>query len=298
MSTFGLVNLGVKRSFRYWQLLGLWYLFYLLSAIGLAILPAVGLLDFSRNTAIEDLADGMDAWLLSDLILGGLDGAVDAGQGAVPTINPVTSLSMLGLLAILILLSLLAWLPAVFLSGGTLRTYAGAPESFNFKQFLKGCWVWFGPLIVLSLIGFAGLALLVGAALLLLPLAFSVHSILGYGLVLILVLLLFLGLVFFDMSAAALVTSGRRAIIPAIKSAFRIISGRPIPILVLFILALGLLILFHVVFRVGLFPLVPYSIWPLVLIAQQVFITIRLWTRLFRWAGGVEAVKAAGLSYS
>ena len=298
MSKLGFINLGLKWSLRYWQLLVLWYLFYLLSAVVLAILPAVGLLDFSRSTAIRDLADGMDAWLLSDLLLGGLAGSPDAGQGGPPSLNTGTSLSLLGLLVILILLPLLAWLPAVFLSGGTLQTYAGAPGPFNFKQFLKECRAWFGLLIVLSLIELAGLALLVGAALLLLPLAFSFHQVLGYGLVFIFVLLLFLGLIFFDISAAALVTSERRAIFPAFQSAFRTILGRPLTIFILFILALGLLILFHVVFRLGLFPLLPFSIWPLVLIAQQVFITLRLWTRLFRWAGGVEAVKAARPGFS
>lgn len=298
MNTFSLVNLSLKHTYRYWQLLGLWYLFYLLSAIGLAVLPAVGLLDFSRSTAIEDLADGMDAWLLSDLLLGDLAGAVTAGQNPAPTFNPVTSLSMLGLIVILILLPLMAWLPGVFLSGGTLQTYAGVPERFKLNIFLKECWSWFGPLIVLSLVELAGLVLMIGAALLLLPLTFSFHPALGYGLGLIFLLLLFLGLIFFEMSAASLVMSGRRAIFLAFKSAFRTIFDRPIKIFALFILALGLLILFHVVFRLGIFPQLPYSIWPLVLIAQQAFIALRLWTRLFRWAGGVEVLKDAGFSYS
>lgn len=285
------IAVSLKRSIRYWQMLALWFLFYLLIGAGFTALPALGLLDFSRSTAIYDLAKGMPAWLLADFLLGGIAGS----QSTVPSLNPVTSLSLLSLLAFLILLPILAWLPVVFLSGGTLRAYACAPRPFNLRIFLKDCWTWFGPLILLSLIRLVGLVIVAGTALLLLPLAFSLHGILGYGILSLLLLLLFWGTVFFDLSAASIVTSERRAIVPAFRLALQTIVRSKSTVPALFLLAFGLLLLFHALFRLGIFPLLPLSFWPLVLIAHQTFVALRLWTRLFRWAGGVEAVKAASV---
>jgi len=79
--------------------------------------------------AIRQAADGVDAWLVIETLMSPLSD-IALGDTAPESTSQLRRATLLGLLVTLAL-PLVAWLPAAFMSGGVLVTYAGAPSSFD-----------------------------------------------------------------------------------------------------------------------------------------------------------------------
>jgi hypothetical protein len=275
----------------------------LVSAALLAILPALALSrGLGHQLAIHQAADGVDAWLVIDALTAPI---TDGILGQAGHTSELTSGLRQGLLVGVLtaaLLPLLAWLPATFLSGGVLLTYADAHRSPNsaggpsqrWRRFLWGCWHWFGPFLALgtaqmiagAVVFGLGLAVAIGAAL-----AGSAWITWGIALVAMLLAVLWIALV--ELTRAVAVTEGTRHVIRAFAKALRTLQRHPRPVAMMYGLAFLLLGLVHAVFHWGVLRYIPLNWWALLLPLQQLFVLTRLSARLARVAGGVQLVLEA-----
>lgn len=266
-----------------------WLLLYganLLSALLLAALPALALgPDLARRPVIQDVADGLDAWLvletsLSPLASSALEAPVDAaGSG------PWAFLAGLVLLAGL---PLAAWLPPAFIEGGLLLTFL-QPGAFRWRAFLAACWHWWGIFFLLAAV--QGLA----TTMLVAPMAALAAAAGGAAWLGLAVLALFLaaGLALVEYTRLLSVAQGTRNPFRAFTMAARFLSRRLPAVAGLYALSLASVALLHVTYRLGLMPLLPLRWWPLVLAVQQSFILLRLGTRLMRLAGAAALLRQA-----
>jgi len=264
----------------------------LLTALLLVALPALGLLGPAHRPAVRQAADGVDAWLVIETMMSPLTNAVLEGSTE-PTPPPGLQQGILLVLLTAALLPLLSWLPASFLTGGVLLTYAEAPPSFRWRRFLWGCWHWWGSFLLLGAVqGVASILLfapLIGAA------GGAIAAAGGWLVWLVvplLALVAVLWLALMEITRIAAVVGGRRNVARAFGGAVRFIFRHPLPVAGLYGLALLLLALLHALYRLGLMPHLPLDWWPLVLVVQQAFILARLWARLARLAGGVTLYRA------
>jgi hypothetical protein len=284
---------GLSRATRYrW----VWFTLFaanLASGLLLAALPALGLASWlGHRPAIRQAADGVDAWLVVETLTSPL-GETALGESLLSGSPRALRQGMLLSLLTLAALPALAWLPVTFLTGGALLTYAEAPQPFRWRRFLWGCWRWWGPFSLLSLVQ-AGVSIV-----LFLPLvAVAVGAVAAVGRWLAWLAVPLLGLVaalwlaLVECTRAIAVLEETRNVIRALVAAARFIF-RHFPALAgLYGPMLLLLILLHALYRWGLAPRLPLAWWPLVLIVQQAFILARLWARLARIAGGVALYQA------
>lgn len=306
-------RIGLSRVLRCPQVLLILFAANLLSALVLAALPALDLAtDFGHRPAIRQAADGIDAWLVVETLLAPL---AAAHTGPAPSGGPQPA-ALLGL-ATVALLPLLAWLPAAFLSGGVLVTYAGGqalspgeaglpatsspttsppaepkPPRFRWRRFLWGCWHWFGAFLLLgaaqgitSMVLFLPFSVAVAAA------VAAVGGWLAWVLVPLLVLAAVLWLALMECTRIIAVVEHTRNVGRAFGRAVRLVFRRFPSVAGLYGLALLLLGLLHALYRWGLMPHLPLDWWPLVLIVQQAFVMARLGARLARLAGGIAIVR-------
>jgi hypothetical protein len=278
---------GLKRSLRYPQVLFAAYVFNLLTALLLVILPALLLIGPAHSTSIRDAANGIDAWMVQEILMAPtnqiyLGGAADGGLS-----SGITQGWLVTLLTLLVI-PLFAWLPASFIGGGILLTYAEAPQPFAWRRFLWGCWHWFGA--------FLGINLLLGLLTSLLVTALVTGAGFGLGLagswfnwisipLSVLVLVPWLAIVEYTRLLA--VTGGTRNVFVTFGRAFVLAFRRAPDLAVLYALALLLLALVHAIFRPLLLAL-PLDWWPLYFVVAQAFILLRLWARMIRWAGALD----------
>jgi hypothetical protein len=82
----------------------------------------------------------------------------------------------------------------------------------------------------------------------------------------------------------------------AFGQAVRLVRRRLPAVAALYGLTLGLVVLLHAVYRLGLLPLVSLERWLLVAVVQQSFVAARLATRLVRLGGGVAVARASPAS--
>lgn len=266
---------GLRRASHYRPLLLIAFLANLLTAVPFTLFPAWNLLQATDRPALRAAADGIDFWQLTELMF-----------------NP-DAVSTLGLnLLTLTFIPLVAWPLTAFLKGGILLTYAEAPASFQWRRFGWGCRHWFGSFLL------QGLLQILAFFLILLPLVFlaiflvaTLGRWLTYPLALLLLLLYLLWLILMEYTAILAVAQNRRNIFATFAGAIGLLFKRPLPILALYLPALLLLALLHVLYRSGIRPLLPLHWWPLVLLVQQSFILARLLLRLGRWAGGMGMVQ-------
>ena len=292
MNSWDAFRTGLARVVRYrWVWLVL-FAVNVASALLLAALPALGLAaGFGHRPAIRQAADGVDAWLVIETLFSPLaDGML--GQGvSTPTLPAQGDGQVAGLVLITAAaLPLLAWLPAAFVSGGALLTYAEAPQHFGWRRFWWGCWHWFVAFLLL------GMGQFVAAVALFLPaLAAAIAAIAAAGwlawiAVPGLALAAMLWTAATEITRVIAVASGTRNIFRAFSGAVGFIV-RHLPAVAglygLTLLALGLV---HVLFRWGLMARLPLGWWLLVLLVQQAFVLARLGIRLVRMAGGVALV--------
>jgi hypothetical protein len=133
----------------------------------------------------------------------------------------------------------------------------------------------------------------VGVSVVFLLIGFSLSTLLG-GLILILAfLVLGLWLAFFELSRVSLAAREDHRIVNSLTSASSILGHKPWLLLGYYLLSLLGLLVIQILFRLGLFPRMPLAFWPLVLLLQQAFVILRLWSRAARYAGNVNFVTAA-----
>lgn len=279
---------GLSRATRYRRVLLILFAVNLVSALPLAVLPALGLAaGLGRRPAIRQAADGVDAWFVLEMLMAPMSSTVLGEEAWSELMRWLRQMAALSFFTAM-LLPIVAWLSAALLSGGVLLTYAEAPGPFRWRRFLGGCWRWFGAFLLL------GAAQGVASLLLFAPLigvAASAVAVAGGWLAWIVVpllaLLAALWLALMDCTRIAAVVGDTRNVVRAFGRAARFVFRRPLALAGLYGPALLLPVLVQALYRWGLKPLMPLHWWPLVLIVQQVFILIRLWIRLTRLAGGV-----------
>jgi hypothetical protein len=285
-------RIGLSRAAGYRWVLLILFAVNLLSAFCLAALPALGLAaGMGHRPAIRQVADGVDAWLVIETLMSPLiDVALEGvGPGSTGQLRQATLLGLLTTLA----LPVVAGLPAAFLGGGVLLTYAETPLPFRWRRFLWGCWHWFGAFVLLSVgQGIVSTALFVpltGAVL-------GIAAVVGGGLAWIIVsplaLFALLWLALVECIRVVAVVGQTRNVFHALRGAVRFVFHDFLAVLGLYVLALLLLGLLHALYHWGLMPHLPLDWWPLVFIVQQAFILARLWARLARLAGGVTLYQA------
>jgi hypothetical protein len=278
---------GLAKCIRYPQILLSAYAFNLLGALLLLLVPAFLLLDAARYTAIRTGADGIDTWLVSELMLSTTTTSALQGLAEAQPPDWLTR-GILVMVGVLLVIPLFSWLPSSFLSGGILLTYAEAPEEFSWRRFLWGCWHWFGPFLLINmLLGFVTQVLVI---LLLFGMGYAFSSVGGWVnwiTIPIFILILTPWLAVLEYTRLLAVSGNTRNPFRSMWQAIRLVLRRPPALMGLYALSLLSLVLVHILFR----PLLLsgfLSFWPLYLAVSQLFIAARLSTRLVRWAGAVE----------
>lgn len=281
---------GAGRAARYWQVLLILFGASLAAALLLALPPALGLAaGLGQRPAIHDAADGLDAWLLLETLLS--SSIARALEQAGTEVEPLLQQALLPGLVAALLAPLLAWLSGAFLTGGVLATYRDAPLPFSWRRFLGGCWRWFGVFLLLGLVQALALAGGVLLALVMAGLAGAIGGWLAALVIAVALLLAVLWLVALEYTRLLAVARGTRNLARTFFEAMAFVGRQPLAVLAVYGPALLLLALLHLGY--GLVPYLPPVWWPLVLLAQQVFILARLAARLIRLAGGMALIESA-----
>jgi len=279
---------GLGRASRYRWILLILFGVNLLNALCLAAIPAWGLAsEIGHRPAIQQAADGVDAWLVFETLLSPV---IDMEMVREP--EPPVQLQMAALLGLLtaLALPLIAGLPAAFLNGGVLLAFAET-KPFRLRRFLWGCWHWFGAFLLLGAVqGVVSTALFVPTIGTAIGVITTVGGWLAWIIVPLLALLALLWLVLIEYIRIVAVVGQTRNLFRALGGAIRFFFAsfrNLLAVIGLYILALALLIVLHALYRWGLMPRLPLDWWPVVLVVQQAFILARLWARMVRMAGGV-----------
>lgn len=271
-----------------WQLIIILYAANLGLALLLALVPAFGLLQMGRLTALNDAAQAIRIpliWdLLSPLLQVDPQGETMGIQGA-GTIG--LSFVLIGLAA-----PFLALLMASFLAGGVYRAFARSSTAFSLGGFLKDSLAWFFPaLAVYLLIGLAAVVLLI-PSLVLVPVLMGISRLLGWLVIALVVVLFSLVLLVGELALAAMTAANSRSLGVGFSGAFRCLFKRPLSVLAVVAIALAAAALVQVIFRL-LLPLAPGDQWLLVLLLTQLFVIGRVAARLLRNAGETALVTSA-----
>ncbi len=289
MSPFRVFMAGWRRAGRAWRLGLLLYLSNLGSGLLLVAWPAGRLWATRFSSALGAAADGVDLWLILELVL--------AGQADALLGTALAELVQSGLrtgLWLLLLVPPLVVLPATFLRGGILSGLNG-PQDVAVERFLRACWRWWGVFLGLMLLqAIVVILLLVAAGLGLALLAALVGPWLWWPGLALLAGLVLVWLALVELSAAAAIHQNRRNLLVAGREALRLLVRYPGIAAGFFALSGAGLLALHGLFRGGLLPAVPATWWVLVFLGQQLFVALRLGTRLARWAGALALFPAAG----
>lgn len=278
---------GLERFLRYPQVLFCTYILNLLSALLLVSVPAVLLIKPAHYTSIAIAADGIDTWLVSELILS--MSTHPALQGLAAPVTPDwLSQGLFVIAGILLIMPFLVWLPGSFLAGGILLTYSEAPKTFSWQRFLWGCWHWFGAFLLANLLLGVITQILVGVLVTAASLAASaLGSFINWILIPILTLVIVLWLMILEYTRLISVYSNTRNIFRAFRDAVVLVFRRPLHLLIFYGLSLLTLLFTHFIFRSLL--LSDFASWGLIFfIVSQFFILARLSLRLMRWAGAPD----------
>ena len=273
---------GLMLAARRWPVLLALWLAAVLTALPFALLPGEALLSLAARPVIAHMADGLDAWQWLDLTAAM---RAQAGAGLPDDLQQ----GLLGAGLALLLLPL-GGLVSAFLYGGTLLSFLERDRPFNLRRFAWGCWRWFAGFSLLALVQFlATLILLVPILIFSTSLAASIGP-WGFIVAALLAGLLLLWLALFEQARVMCVARGTRNPFKGLGYALSCLLRRPLAWLAIY--ALGLLALagVHFVFRLGLLPAAA-PIWPLAVLAQQVFVLARLFLRAARLAAGMEIAR-------
>lgn len=278
---------GLARSIRYPQVLLIAYLLNLLTGLLLMVIPALVLVAPAHRTAVQDAANGIDMWLVEEVLEAPATYSILQG---LPAVEPPFWLQQGFLVGALTLLAIpiLAWLPASFLRGGILLAYVEAPQPFSWKRFWWGCWHWFGAFLLINLI-LGGVTFLLALVLVIgvISAMAAAGTQINWVTLPLTVLIIVPWLAILDYTHLLAVAGQTRNVFKAFGKAFVLIFRRPLALIGLYGLSVLLLVLVHLVFG-NLLPILPQVWWPLVFVVTQAFIVARLWARMVRWAGAVD----------
>jgi hypothetical protein len=278
---------GLERFMRYPQILISAYVLNLLSALLLVLVPALLLIGPAHYSVIATAADGIDTWLVTELLL--TISTYPALQGLSGPLAPDwLSQSLQVIVGVLLILPFFVWLPASFFAGGTLLTYIEAPTKFSWQRFLWGCWHWFGAFLLANLILGIITQMLIGGLLTGIVIASSaIGSSINWITIPIFLLVVLLWLMTLEYTRLLAVHNNTRHMFKAFRSAVALVFHRPWALLGFYVLSLLVLLLTHLLFRTLLVS--QFVSWGLVfLIVSQFFIMARLSLRLIRWAGAMD----------
>lgn len=283
---------GLARVWRYRGLFGLLFAMNLASGLLLALLPAAGLASLlGKRPAIQQAADGLEAELLLDLVKSGAVDAVLGSESAAPGLAGALSLTLVSLLAAGLVAPLVAWLPASFLAGGALLTFAEAPQPWRLRRFLWGCWHWLGSFLLLGLIQIVGVALVPGVLFLIGTVVAVSVGWPGYIVLAAGGLAALLWQALCELARAATVVSGGHRVGRALGAALQLVRRWALQVFLFLLLSFGTLAVVQALYGWAIAPHLPLEWWPLVLAVQQVVLALRLGLRLARWAGEVLLIE-------
>jgi hypothetical protein len=296
MNGWQALRAGLDRATRYWQVWMVLYAANFLGALLLAVLPALSIVsELGHRGAIRQAADGLDAWYVLETLMS--PGAVESlGQaGPQPGEVPFLQQALLIALFTLAVLPLLAWLPASFMSGGLLLTYASSPQPFGWRRFWWGCWHWLGTYLLLGLVqaSVLMLTLILGAVLVIVALNASPWLVAPLCVALGLWLVAWLAMM--ELSRTAAVIAGTKNPFTALVGGLRFILRHPWPVVGLYALSVLSAVALHAVWRLGLTPHLRLEWWLPALLLQQLFLLARLGIRLVRIGGGVRLMEEAAM---
>lgn len=292
MNAWSAFREGFRRGLGYWQIPVVFYLASLLSALPFLILPGINLYSAASQTAIQQAAEGIEAWLCIDALMTNFARMV-LGESAPPFAEFSQSLSTAYLFGVLAVLSapVLIWVISASLHGGALTIYKDNPQPFRCRRFLRGCWRWLGAFLLLGLLQMIlGLVIFIPVGVIAL-LAISFQFWLIWIILPLLIVFAVIWIALFDITQMYLVIGDNHHLWRALGSAIRFTVRRPLRLGGLYFLALSLLALLHIVFRLGVFSHLPLAWWPISIIAQQGFIFLRLWAKSIRMAGGLVLIQ-------
>jgi hypothetical protein len=293
MSAWGAFRRGWRNSTLYWQALVVLFLVNLLGGGLLALLPALELLGPAHSSAIREAAAGVPTWMAFEILLDPVSSANLANGLTGGVISPALQSGVIAMLLALVLIPWAAWLPGCLVSGGLLLAFKEAPKAFDWRRFLWGCWHYWGAFLLLGLVQTL-LTLLVCIPVVII---FSVViRLVPRGAILaapVLLVCLIWWTAIFELGQVGLVAGEKRNIGGALRIGIRTLFRRILPLTGYYVLSLAVLLALHLVFRVGLMPRLPLAFWPLVLMVQQTFICLRIWSHASRLAGDVEFVREA-----
>jgi hypothetical protein len=293
MGAWDVFRRGWRNSTLYWQALIALFLVNLLGAGLLALLPALELLGPAQSPAIREAAAGVPTWMAFEILLDPVSSANLASGATSGVLSPALQSGVLAMLLALVLIPWAAWLPGCLVSGGLLLAFKEAPGAFGWRRFLWGCWHYWGAFLLLGLVQTL-LTLLVCIPIVII---FSVVIRLIPMSAILAAPVLLVGLIWwtaiFELGQVCLVAGEKRNIGSALRIGIKTLFHRILPLTGYYVLSLVVLLALHLVFRVGLLPRLPLAFWPLVLIVQQAFICLRLWSHASRLAGDMEFAREA-----
>lgn len=273
---------GTRRVLVRWPALLFMLLGTLVAAGLLALIPALNLFSVAHTALIDELAAGVRAGQLVDLVQRIAESQTNPSDS--PFNGPV-ALVLLGFA----LMPLVGGVVSAFLYGGVLLSYKEAGPSqaqgFRLGRFLWGCGRWFLSFLALGIIQ-AVLFLL-----LFVPLVFLAVFLGRFGTVgiaagaALVVLFALLGLMVFELARVRLVLNDSRNLFRALGQAFVDLFRRPLTLLGFYAAALLLLLGVQALFRLVINPNAPLDVLPLALLVQQGFLLVRLFCRALRLAG-------------
>ncbi len=256
------------------------YLVLLVPSFLIVPLLALPLLEWARTPLFRAALEARSLDLLLDFFTGALVdarlGAESAGAG-----SPLLVVGICGLLVLWPLLKLL-W---VWMEGGTLLMYTD-PTPPSWERFWEGCRRYFGPFLLLNLLGLLVIVLVGGVTIALSIGLARLAAMLGIGGAVIGGLLVAVLATWVETARAVAVVHNDRHIIHALRNAGGMIVEYPLAILAL-MGASGLLYgLLFGIYR-SLITRIPIPWWLLSFGVQQVYLIARLGVRLARQAGEV-----------
>jgi hypothetical protein len=276
VSSFAFYMARVFKRPRPW-ILG--YLVLLLPSLLIVPLLALPLLEWARTPLFRAALEARSLDLLLDFFTGVLADmrfGTDPGAG-----SPLFLVGICGLLVLWPLLKLL-W---VWVEGGTLVTYTD-PAPPSWARFWEGCRRYFGPFLLLNLLGVLAIGL-VGGVTLALSVGFTrLAPLLGWGGMVVAGLLVAGLATWVETARAIAVVNDDRHVIHALRNAGDIIVGYPLAILALMGVSSALYGVLFGIYR-GLITWIPIPWWLLSFGVQQIYLIARLGVRLARQAGEV-----------
>lgn len=293
MNGWQAIRIGLRRALAHPGLSAIVFGLNLLSALGLALLPAGVLAQaLGQRSALHAAADGVDMGLVVDALTTSLVDATLATESAAPELARMVPLLLLAGVLVSLALPVVAWLTTAFLSGGIVLTYAEAADGLRPRRFLWGCWHWFGSFLLLGLVQAALSAVVIlPIGLGLLTLGMATGRPLWITLALLALAIAVFGAVF-ELARVVAVVQDTRHIIRALASAVRLLVRQAGPLWAVYGLASAALAGLYALHSLAIMPRLPLRSWLLAAAIQQAVILLSIWVRLARLAGSTALTAA------